>query len=88
MLRHILPNAMIPTVTVVGMSVAGLLGGAIVVESVFAIPGLGQLIADSISRRDFPALQGGVLFIAVVYVIVNLLVDLAYAFFDPRIRYD
>lgn len=88
LLGHILPNAMIPTVTVIGVSIADLLGGAIIVESIFAIPGLGQLIAESISRRDFPVLQGGVLFIAVIYVLVNLLVDLAYAFFDPRIRYD
>ncbi|WP_274520448.1 ABC transporter permease [Paenibacillus beijingensis] len=88
LLGHILPNAMIPTVTVIGVTIAELLGGAIIVESIFAIPGLGQLIAESISRRDFPVLQGGVLFIAVIYVLVNLLVDLAYAFFDPRIRYD
>ncbi|WP_103104915.1 ABC transporter permease [Brevibacillus reuszeri] len=88
LMRHALSNAMIPTTTVIGASVAGLLGGAVVTETIFAIPGLGQLIVDSISRRDYPVLQGSILFVAGVYVFVNLLVDLVYAALDPRIRYD
>ena len=85
---HALPNAMIPTLTVIGTSVGTLLGGAVVTERVFAIPGIGSLIVDSISRRDYPVVQGAVLFIAMVYVLVNLAIDLAYAVIDPRIRYD
>jgi len=88
LIKHSLSNAMIPTTTVIGASVAGLLGGAVVTETIFAIPGVGQLIVDSISRRDFPVLQGTVLFVAAIYVCVNLLVDLTYAALDPRIRYD
>lgn len=86
--KHVLLNAMIPTITVMGSSVAHLLGGAIVIETIFAMPGIGQLVAESIFRRDYPVLQGTVLFVATVYVVVNLLVDLAYGLFDPRIRYD
>jgi len=86
--RHAFRNAMIPTTTVVGASFALLLGGAVVTETVFAIPGVGQLVVESISRRDYPVLQGTVLFVAGVYVLVNLLVDLVYALLDPRIRYD
>lgn len=86
--RHVLPNALIPTVTVIGSSLATLLGGAVVTETVFTIPGIGQLIVDSIERRDYPVVQGAVLVVAVVYVLVNLLVDVSYAFIDPRIRYE
>jgi peptide/nickel transport system permease protein len=86
--RHAFRNAVIPTITVVGASFALLLGGAVVTETVFAIPGVGQLVVESISRRDYPVLQGTVLFVAAVYVLVNLLVDLVYALLDPRIRYD
>jgi peptide/nickel transport system permease protein len=86
--RHAFRNAMIPTTTVVGASFGLLLGGAVVTETVFAIPGVGQLVVESISRRDYPVLQGTVLFVAAVYVLVNLLVDLVYALLDPRIRYD
>ena len=88
LIKHTLSNAMIPTTTVIGASIAGLLGGAVVTETIFAIPGIGGLIVESIARRDYPVLQGTVLFVATVYVIVNLLVDLAYAVLDPRIRYD
>lgn len=88
LIKHTLCNAMIPTTTVIGASIAGLLGGAVVTETIFAIPGIGGLIVESIARRDYPVLQGTVLFVATVYVIVNLLVDLAYAVLDPRIRYD
>lgn len=85
--RHAFFNAMIPTTTVIGISFAGLLGGAVVIESIFAIPGVGSLVVESIARRDYPVLQGTVLFVAVMYVVVNLLVDLLYAVLDPRIRY-
>lgn len=86
--KHAFFNAMIPTMTVVGVSLAKLLGGAVVTEQIFVIPGLGNLLVDSIARRDFPVIQGVILFIALVYVVVNLLVDVAYAVLDPRIRYD
>src|SRR5699024_3143168 len=86
--RHTFRNALIPSVTVIGTATAGLLGGTVIIETLFTIPGLGQLLIDSIHRRDFPVIQGVVLFTAVIYVIVNLIVDLLYALFDPRIRYD
>ncbi len=85
--RHAFRNALIPTVTVVGTSLANLLSGAVVVETVFVLPGVGNLVVQSISRRDYPVIEGVVLFIALVYVLVNLLVDLLYAAIDPRIRY-
>jgi peptide/nickel transport system permease protein len=87
LLKHALRNALIPTVTVIGTSLANLLSGAVVVESVFVMPGIGNLVVQSISRRDYPVIEGVVLFVAVVYVLVNLLVDLLYAVIDPRIRY-
>lgn len=86
--KHVFFNAMIPTTTVIGTAVASLLGGAVIAETIFTIPGIGQLLIDSIHRRDYPVIQGIVLFIAVIYVFVNLLVDLVYAVLDPRIRYD
>ncbi|MGH7707951.1 MAG: ABC transporter permease [Candidatus Dormibacteria bacterium] len=85
--RHALPNAAIPTATVIGTSLTALLGGAVVTETVFNIPGIGQLVVDSIARRDYPIVQGVVLFVAVVYVFVNIGVDVVYAAIDPRIRY-
>jgi peptide/nickel transport system permease protein len=87
LMHHALRNAAVPVVTVIGVSAALLLGGVVVTETVFAIPGLGQLTVDSVLNRDFPVLQGVVLFFAVVYVAVNLLVDLSYLMLDPRIRY-
>ncbi len=84
---HALKNAAIPIVTVVGVGIAALLGGVVVTETVFNIPGLGRLTTDAILRRDYPVVQGLILVFSVVYVIVNLLVDLSYALFDPRIRY-
>jgi peptide/nickel transport system permease protein len=84
---HALKNAAVPIVTVIGLGVAGLIGGAVVTESVFAIPGVGRLVVDAILRRDYPVIQGVVLIFSFVYVIVNLLVDLTYTVFDPRIRY-
>lgn len=86
--KHAFLNAMIPTVTVVGVSLAKLLGGAVVTEQIFVIPGLGNLLVDSIARRDFPVVQGVILLIALIYVGVNLLVDVVYGVLDPRIRYD
>lgn len=85
--RHALKNAFIPVMTVLGLQIGGLLGGAFIVEQIFAIPGLGRLTVNSIYGRDFPVVQGVVLFFAITYLMVNLLVDLAYAWLDPRIRY-
>jgi len=85
--HHALRNAAVPVVTVIGVSAALLLGGVVVTETVYAIPGLGQLTVDAVLNRDFPVLQGVVLFFAMIYVVVNLLVDFAYLILDPRIRY-
>jgi len=84
---HALKNAAVPIVTVIGIGVALLIGGAVVTESVFAIPGLGRLVVDAILRRDYPIIQGVVLLFSFVYVLVNLGVDLVYTLVDPRIRY-
>ena len=84
---HALKNAAVPIVTVVGIGFASLIGGAVVTESVFAIPGLGRLTVDAILRRDYPVIQGVILLFSFVYVLVNLGVDLLYTVFDPRIRY-
>ena len=84
---HALKNAAVPIVTVIGIGVALLIGGAVVTESVFAIPGLGRLTVDAILRRDYPVIQGLVLLFSFVYVLVNLMVDLVYTLVDPRIRY-
>jgi peptide/nickel transport system permease protein len=85
--RHVLKNALIPFVTVAGLQLAVLLGGVVIVEIVFAWPGLGQLALTAVERRDYPVLQGTVLLLALTTVLINLAVDLAYAFLDPRIRY-
>jgi len=84
---HALKNAAVPITTVIGLGVALLIGGAVVTESVFAIPGLGRLTVDAILRRDYPVIQGVVLLFSFAYVLVNLIVDLLYTLFDPRIRY-
>jgi peptide/nickel transport system permease protein len=84
---HALKNAAVPIVTVVGLGVASLIGGVVVTETVFAIPGLGRLTVDAILQRDYPVIQGIVLMFSFVYVIINLIVDLLYTLFDPRIRY-
>jgi peptide/nickel transport system permease protein len=84
--RHALRNSLIAAVTVVGLHVGRLLGGSTVVETVFAWPGLARLVLDAVYARDYPVLQGAVLFLAVSYVIVNLLVDLMYRWLDPRVR--
>jgi peptide/nickel transport system permease protein len=87
LLWHALKNAALPIVTVIGVGVALLIGGVVVTESVFAIPGLGRLTVDAILHRDYPVIQGIILVFSGVYVLVNLLVDVAYMFLDPRIRY-
>ncbi|MCP5282844.1 MAG: ABC transporter permease [Rhodoferax sp.] len=84
--RHGLHNAMVPIVTVMGIMVGALLGGAVVTEQVFSIPGLGRLIIGAVLSRDFPVIQGGLLFLALIYLAVNLAVDLLYAAIDPRVR--
>ena len=87
LLRHALANAAVPIVTVIGIGVALLIGGVVVTETVFAIPGLGSFTVDAVLNRDFPVIQGLVLLFAVCYVVVNLLIDLSYLVLDPRIRY-
>jgi len=84
---HALRNSMLPTVTVIGLQIGGLLGGSVVTETVFAWPGVGQLLIQSISARDFPMIQACIILLAGVFVIVNLLVDILYVFIDPRITY-
>jgi peptide/nickel transport system permease protein len=84
--RHVFRNAMLPVVTIIGLQAGLLLSGAILTETVFAIPGMGSWLAEAIKDRDYPVLQGGILFVAVVFVLVNLIVDLSYAYLDPRIR--
>ncbi|MDA1183274.1 MAG: ABC transporter permease [Acidobacteria bacterium] len=86
-LRHALPNSLIPVVTLVGLQCGAVLGGAVITETIFAWPGVGRLLVQSIGFRDYPMVQGCVLLIAVIYVGVNLVVDLAYGLLDPRIRY-
>jgi len=85
--RHALKNALIPVITIVGTQVERLLAGAIIIETIFVLPGVGRLTLESIQQRDYTQLQGNVMFIAVVMVSVNLIVDISYAWFDPRIRY-
>jgi peptide/nickel transport system permease protein len=85
-LRHGLPNALVPLLTVIGIIAGALLGGTVVIEQVFSIPGVGRLVIGAILSRDFPVIQGGLLFLAVVYLLVNLTVDLLYAVADPRVR--
>jgi peptide/nickel transport system permease protein len=84
--RHVFRNAMLPVVTIIGLQAGLLLSGAILTETVFAIPGMGSWLAGAIEDRDYPVLQGGILFVAIVFVLVNLLVDISYGLLDPRIR--
>lgn len=86
--RHALRNALIPVVTLIGLQFGGLLSGAVVTETVFALPGVGQYAVQAIAKRDFPVIQGVVLIFAMVFVVVNLIVDLLYGLLDPRIRYE
>jgi ABC-type dipeptide/oligopeptide/nickel transport system permease component len=85
---HALKNALIPVVTVLGLRFGGLLAGATLVETVFSIPGLGRLMVDAVLKRDYPVVQGTLLVFAVVFVLVNTLVDLLYGVIDPRVKYD
>jgi ABC-type dipeptide/oligopeptide/nickel transport system permease component len=86
--RHALRNVLIPIVTVVGLSIGGLLGGAVITESIFGLPGVGRLAIEAIHNRDYPMIQGTVLLVATSFVFVNLIVDVIYAYIDPRIRYE
>jgi peptide/nickel transport system permease protein len=86
MLRHGLPNALVPVLTVAGIVAGALLGGAVIIEQVFSIPGVGRLIIGGILSRDYPVIQGGLLLLAVIYLAVNLAVDILYAAVDPRVR--
>ena len=87
MFKHVLRNALLPTITVVGVNLGFLLGGAVVIESVFALPGVGYLLVNSVSTRDYPAVEGAALVLALLFVVVNLVTDLTYSFVDPRIRH-
>jgi len=87
LMRHALRNAAVPILTVIGVGIAGLIGGAVVTESVFGLPGLGRLTVEAVLSRDFPTIQAVILLFSVVYVGINLLIDISYTLFDPRIRY-
>ena len=87
LLRHALRNAAVPIVTTIGLGIALLIGGVVVTESVFAIPGIGRLTIEAVTQRDYPVIQGVILIASLAYVMINLAIDLAYAFLDPRIRY-
>jgi peptide/nickel transport system permease protein len=87
-LRHVLRNAVIPAVTVLGINIGFLVGGTVIIENIFAIPGIGQLMINSVFQRDFPVVQGVALVFAILVVLVNLLADLSYAALDPRVRFD
>ncbi len=86
-IRHVLRNSLIPITTIVGLQLGYLLGGAIIVENVFSLPGMGQLVVNAVNQRDYPVVQSAALFIAVVFIIVNLVVDISYGFINPTIRY-
>jgi peptide/nickel transport system permease protein len=87
LLRHALRNASVPIVTTIGLGIALLIGGVVVTESVFAIPGIGRLTIEAVTQRDYPVIQGVILIASLAYVLINLLIDVAYAYLDPRIRY-
>ena len=87
LVRHALANAAVPIVTVIGLGVAALIGGVVVTESVYTIPGLGRLTVDAVLARDYPTIQAVILLFSLAYVLINLAVDMTYTFFDPRIRY-
>lgn len=87
-MKHAMRNALIPVITIIGIETAGLLSGVVVTEQIFSLPGLGRLSVEALTNRDFPVIRGVVLFMALLFVIANLLVDLSYPLFDPRIKYD
>jgi peptide/nickel transport system permease protein len=86
-LKHALRNALVPIVTVIGLTVALLIGGAVVTETVFGLPGVGNLVVSAVIRRDYPVIQGALLVVAVIYVVINFLIDLLYTVVDPRVKY-
>lgn len=86
LLRHMLPNALLPLVTIAGINLGLLLGGTVVTETVFSWPGVGRLIVQAVSRRDYPVIIAGVFVIPLIFVVINLLVDILYTFLDPRVR--
>ncbi len=86
--KHALSNALIPIVTVIGIIVSLLISGAVVTETLFSIPGMGQLLTQAVLNRDYPMVQGGLLIVTALLVLVNIGVDVLYAFLDPRVRYD
>jgi len=86
--KHAFRNAIIPVITIIGLQTGDLLAGAIIIENVFHLPGVGRLVFQAIGQRDLPVIQGVVLFIAFVIVIINFMTDLAYAYLDPRIRHE
>lgn len=88
MARHALPNAMAPTWTMIGLTLGSLLGGAVVTETVFTLPGLGRLLVESIFARDYPVIQGCMLFVTLAYVVVNIIVELTYPLFSPAVEHD
>jgi len=87
LIHHALKNAAVPIITIIGIGIGLLISGAVVTETVFAIPGIGRLTVDAILRRDYPVIQGVILIFSATYVLINLVIDLSYVFFDPRIRY-
>ena len=87
MVKHVLRNALVPIVTVLGLTTALMIGGAVVTETVFGLPGVGNLVVNAVLRRDYPVIQGALLVIAVIYVVINFLVDLLYMLVDPRVKY-
>ena len=86
--RHALKNALIPTVTVLGIQFGALLGGAIIIETIFAFPGIGTMMLTAVNQRDFPVVQGATLIVAIAFTLSNLLVDVLYTWLNPRIRYE
>jgi peptide/nickel transport system permease protein len=86
-LKHALRNALVPIVTVLGLTVALMIGGAVVTETVFGLPGVGNLVVSAVLRRDYPVIQGALLVIAMIYVVINFLTDLLYMLVDPRVKY-
>jgi len=86
--KHALKNAFAPVLTIIGFQIGFLLGGTVVIEDIYSIPGVGRLIFTAITNRDYPVVQGCILMVTIVYVFVNAAVDLAYAYFDPRVSFD
>jgi len=87
-IRHVMRNALLPVITIIGIQLGSLMGGAILTETVFAWPGIGKWVFDAISGRDYPIVQSVTLLVALIFVLVNLVVDISYAFLNPKIRYD